>query len=141
MHSHPLGFVVQQADLADVAVEDGRSYTVADDGALVFTAGDREVARFTAGSWAAVRRVGIPLRDDWPPDDFDFLMASLGERLVDGYGLDFRYSLEPFLDPYSNDLNAFVDALVEREGGIPGMDSDHRRWIASSVSEVFGVTE
>lgn len=130
---------MQQADLAHVAVEDGRSYTVADDGALVFTAGDEQVARFAAGSWAAVRRVGTPLREEWPPDDFDHLMASLGKRLVVGYGLDFRYSLEPFLDPFYNDFNAFVDALAEREGGIPGMDSDHRRWIASSVAEVFGV--
>lgn len=68
-------------------------------------------------------------------------MTRLGERLVVGYGLDFRYSLKPFLDPLYNDFNAIVDALVEREGGITAMDSDNRRWIASSVANVFGVTE
>ena len=141
MHRYPRGFVVQQADFADVAVEDGRSYIVTDDGELVLSNRQQEVARFTAGSWIAVRRVGVRLRDDWPPEDFHNLMANLGERLVAGYGLDFRYPLEPFLDPFYNDFNAFIDAVLEREGDIAGLDSEYRRWIASSVAEVFGINE
>lgn len=139
MHPYPRGFVVERADLEDVTVEDGRSCIVTDDGDLVLNTGDTEVARFTAGAWISVRRVGVPLREVWPPDDFDHLMANLGRRLVVGYGLDFRYPLEPFLDPFFNDFNAFVDAVLEREGGLPGLDSEHRRWIASSVAEVFGI--
>lgn len=139
MHRYPRGFVVQQVDFAEVAVEGGRSYFVTDEGELVLNTGDTEVARFTAGSWIAVHRVGVPLRDAWPPDDFDYLMANLGERLVVGYGLDFRYALEPFLDPLYNDFNAFVDAVQEREGGTPGLDSEDRRRIATSVAEVFGI--
>lgn len=82
MHRYPRGIVVQQADLADVAVNDGRSYVVTDDGELVLSTRDKEVARFMAGSWIAVRRAGVALRDVWPPEDFDYLMADLGERLV-----------------------------------------------------------
>ena len=64
------------------------------------------------GAWIAleaVRALRIPaagLRELGPHD--------LGERLVVGYGLDFRYTLEPFLDPFYNDLNALVDAILER---------------------------
>ena len=139
MHRFPRGFVVQQPDLVDAAVEDGRSYVVTDGGELVFSTGGKEVARFAAGSWSSVRRVGVQLREDWPPEDFDYLLADLGERLVVGYGLDFRYTLEPFLDPFYNDLNALVDAILEREGGIHGLDSECRRRISASVVEVFGV--
>ena len=141
MHRYPRGFIVQLADLADVAVEDGRSYMITNDGELVVHTGDKVVARFTAGSSTAIRRVGVPLRDVWPPEDFGYLMADLGEPLVVGYGLAFRYPLEPFLDPFYNDFNAFVDAVLEREGETPGLDSEHRRGIASSIAEVFGIDE
>jgi hypothetical protein len=132
---------VQRSDLVEEAVEDARSYIVSERGDLILSTGDDEVARFAPGTWIAVERVGVALREVWPPDDFDYLMANLGERLVVGYGLDFRYPLEPFLSPFFNDFNAFVDAVAEREGGDPGLDSEHRRWIASSVAAVFGINE
>lgn len=132
---------MRRTDLDDVAVEDGRSYIVTADDDLLFFTGDTEVARFAAATWIAVRHVGVPLREVWPPDDFDRLMSDLGERLVVGYGLDFRYPLEPFLDPFFNDLNAFVDAVVEREGCTPAQDSEERRWIARSVAQVFGIED
>lgn len=120
-------------------IEAGRDCEVTGDGTLSIRVGANEVARFGPGAWLEVRRVGVPLRDSWPPEDFERLMASLGERLVVGYGLDFRYSKEPFLDPAVNDLNAFVDAVLVREGGVAGMDSEHRRWISAAVESVFGV--
>lgn len=135
------GFVVVRADHSEERVPEGRAYSVADDGELVFKAGDRVVAAFAPGAWSTVRQVGLPLRETWPPPDFDYLIDNLLDALIvrQGWGV-YAFQRERFLDPLANDFEVFVDWILEADGERPPhFDSDQRRFVCALVARTFGV--
>ena len=136
------GFVVVRADLDEAVVPAGRDYDVGEDGTLTFRSGRHVVATFPAGEWVEVRRIGRPLRATWPPDDLDRVIDNVLEALVVGQGwVMWGLRRERFIDPAYNELDPFVDAVLEADGLVPGLDSDNRRTALAIVARAFGIEE